>query len=109
MNVNERQFPEEIPNATSIYNATGIKHDLYEVASLLRHHVLENVDVSDLYWKQTYDMKLFGINKEYEFDLRGKSIYAKMKGVDEQGRILLDQGENEIKPYYSHEVKWILQ
>jgi BirA family biotin operon repressor/biotin-[acetyl-CoA-carboxylase] ligase len=109
INVNERQFPQDLPKATSIFIATGIKHDLYEVASVIRHYVIDMVDVSDLYWKQTYDASLFGLEKEYAFEKEGEIIHAKVKGVDEQGRIQLSPGNEQIESYYSHEIKWILE
>ena len=108
MNVNERQFPDGIPNAISLYNATGIKHDLYEVANEIRAQVLEQVDISDLYWKQAYDQCLFGKGKGFSFDQNGITFRAKVIGVDEQGRLLLNQGNNQTYAYYSHEIKWLM-
>ena len=108
MNVNERIFPEEIPNAVSLYMITGEQNDLYQIAQLVRHHVIESVDTPDLYWKQEYDELLYAKNEEREFLYEGNTIQGKILGVDEQGRILLGFGGGLTRSFYSHEIKWLM-
>lgn len=108
MNVNERIFPDNIPNPISLFMITGQQNDLYQMAQLVRQHVIETVDRPDLYWKQEYDECLFGKNEEKEFLYEGNSMKAKMLGVDEQGRILLSFGGSLTRSFYSHEIKWLI-
>jgi len=108
MNVNERIFPEEIPNPVSLFMITGQQNDLYEMAQLIRQHVIETVDTPDLYWKQEYDELLYAKNEEREFLYEGNTIKAKILGVDEQGRILLGFGGGLTRSFYSHEIKWLM-
>lgn len=108
MNVNERIFPEEIPNAVSLFMITGQQNDLYQIAQLVRHHVIDTVDTPDLYWKQEYDALLYAKNEEREFLYEGNPIKGKILGVDEQGRILLGFGGGMTRSFYSHEIKWLM-
>jgi BirA family biotin operon repressor/biotin-[acetyl-CoA-carboxylase] ligase len=108
MNINERIFPADIPNAISLFMVTGLQNDLYQMAQLVRQHVIETVDIPDLYWKQEYDDHLYGKNDEKEFIYEGNTMKAKMLGVDEQGRILLGFGGGLTRSFYSHEIKWLM-
>jgi BirA family transcriptional regulator, biotin operon repressor / biotin---[acetyl-CoA-carboxylase] ligase len=108
MNVNERIFPEDLPNPISLFMVTGEQNDLYQMAQLIRMQVIETVDIPDLYWKQEYDSHLFGLNQENEFDYQGGKIKAMMLGVDEQGRILLGFGGGHTRSFFSHEIKWLI-
>ena len=107
MNVNERIFPDSIPNPVSLFMITGEQNDLYQMAQLVRHHVMETVDIPDLYWKQEYDEHLYGRNEEKEFYYEGNTMKAQLLGVDEQGRILLGFGGGLTRSFYSHEIKWL--
>ena len=108
MNVNERIFPEDLPNPISLFMVTGEQVELYQVAQLIRMQVIETVDIPDLYWKQEYDSYIYGMNKENEFDYQGGKIKATMLGVDEQGRILLGFGGGLTRSFFSHEIKWLV-
>ncbi len=109
MNINERILPEEIPNAISLFMVTGERQDLYQMAQLIRTHVLETVDIPDLYWKQEYDTLIFGLNQENEFEYEGNKIKGKVLGVDEQGRLLLGFDGGLTRSFFSHEIKWLIR
>jgi BirA family transcriptional regulator, biotin operon repressor / biotin---[acetyl-CoA-carboxylase] ligase len=108
MNVNERIFPSDLPNPVSLFTVTGELHDLYQMAQLIRMHVLETVDISDLYWKQEYDSSLFGLHNDHEFDYQGGKIKGTVLGVDEQGRILLGFEGGLTRSFFTHELKWLI-
>jgi len=108
MNVNERIFPDDLPNPISLFMATGQQYDLYEMAQLIRMHVMETVENCDLYWKQEYDECIFGRHSIRKFDRLGQQIEGIVMGVDEQGRILLKIKDGSIQSFFSHEIKWIL-
>lgn len=108
MNVNERFFPEEIPNPISLFMVTGEQHDLYQVAELIRLQVMATVDVPDLYWKQEYDAHVLGMNQDNEFEYQGNILKATVLGVDEQGRILLGFGGSLTRSFFTHEIKWLV-
>jgi BirA family biotin operon repressor/biotin-[acetyl-CoA-carboxylase] ligase len=108
LNVNERIFPEELPNAISLFMATGQQHDLYQVAQLIRMQVLDTVDTPDLYWKQDYDVHLYGLNQEMTFTCAGNTLKGNVAGVDDQGRLLLEFGKGFTRSFFSHEIKWLM-
>ncbi|HJW30535.1 MAG TPA: hypothetical protein VJ508_14985, partial [Saprospiraceae bacterium] len=105
MNVNERNFSPDLPNPVSLYQITGQEHDLYQMASLIRHHVMEMVDIPDLYWKEDFDDHLYGLHQAFEFNHEGKMIRGTVEGVDEQGRLVLGLGDQKGL-FYAHEIKW---
>jgi len=109
MNVNERIFPDDIPNAISLFMATGMQVDLYQMASFIRMQVIETVDISDLYWKQDYDSMVYGLNAENEFEYQGNKMRGTVLGVDEQGRLLLGFGGGLTRSFFSHELKWLIK
>lgn len=108
LNVNETQFPPELPDAVSLYQLTGKHYDLLQGAGFIREEIMHIFKATPAGWKKMYDSCLFGVGHLFSFLEKGKTINATVLGVDEQGRIVLGTGENEIKAYYTHEIKWNL-
>ena len=107
MNVNEKSFPKDIPNAVSLFMLTGKENNIHSVADQLRTQLLYIVDESIENWKPEYDLLLYGLGKQNEFELEGKKVKAKILGVDPNGKIRLDFGHYTIRTFYSHEIKWL--
>lgn len=107
MNVNEKSFPKDIPNAVSLFLLTGQEYNVLSIADQLRMQLLSMVDESIESWKPEYDLLIYGLGKQHGFELDGKKVKAKILGVDPNGKIRLDFGHFTIKTYYSHEIKWL--
>jgi BirA family biotin operon repressor/biotin-[acetyl-CoA-carboxylase] ligase len=106
VNVNEHRFPDTLPNAISLYMVTHRQYDLDHVAKHIRKYVMETFESSATAWKAEYDQVLYGRDQTFVFDLQGDRVGAVMKGVDLDGKIILDTGDRAFISCYSHEVKW---
>ncbi len=107
MNVNEFQFPADLPNPVSLYLLTGKEYDIDAIAENLRNQILKLLDETHRNWKPEYDNLIYQKGKQNEFELNGQKISATILGVDDEGRLLLDMGDHLIKSYFSHEINWL--
>ena len=108
MNVNEKDFPSAISNAISLYQLTGSEYAPQQVALIIRDHVLDMLKVDSDDWKTHYDQYVFGKGNHFTFLSEGSGFEAEVMGVTMQGHLILKNGDNELKHYASHEVKWVV-
>lgn len=112
LNVNQEVFPDDLPNPTSISQATGMIHDRGDVQERLLQ------SLSQYYWqlqmrkftelKSKYESLLFGLRTQRQFEHQELSSFsASVLGVDDTGAIILDcQGEQHS--FQHGELKWII-
>ncbi len=106
MNVNESQFPSEIPNATSLFMNTGMSYEVEKIALILRQHMLTLLEKNKFDWKNEYDQSLFGLESLHAFQIGPDNVFAKAKGVSIQGHLILEMADGAIAHFGSHELKW---
>ena len=94
LNVNQLQFPESAPNATSLALATGAPFDLEAVAETIlvqierRYLQLKSGAVAVL--RDEYHEHLLGRGEERQFiDKHGRSLTGTIQGVSDDGRLIL--------------------
>lgn len=138
INVNETSFPPKLPNAISLRMINGKEFDIMEIAKSIREKIISLIEkdprgsaghrganFSDLNanniqmekfegqksdgqkLETQYSSRLFMKNKIAEFDQQGKTMHGEIIDVDDQGRLVLRIDE-QIKSYYTHEIKWII-
>ena len=107
MNINEKSFPKDIPNAVSLFMLSGKEYNILLIADQLRTQLLFTVDEPLEKWKPEYDQLIYGFGKQHEFELDAKKVKANILGVDANGKIRLDFGHYTINTFYSHEIKWL--
>lgn len=94
LNVNEKEFPDWIPNPTSLALLTGSEFSVEEVAARL-HAQLQNT-YSRLQpdgWEALnadYLGSLCRMNEWSRYEIGGREVEARIVGVDEYGRLLLE-------------------
>lgn len=94
LNVNEKEFPDWIPNPTSLALLTGSEFSVEEVAARL-HAQLQNT-YSRLQpdgWEALnadYLSSLCRMNEWSRYEIGGIAVEARIVGVDEYGRLLLE-------------------
>ena len=94
LNVNEKEFPDWIPNPTSLALLTGSEFSVEEVAARL-HAQLQNT-YSRLQpdgWEALnadYLSSLCRMNEWSRYEIGGGEVEARIVGVDEYGRLLLE-------------------
>ncbi len=106
MNVNESDFPPEIPNAISLTLGTGYFFEINEVAITLRQAVLDILEATPSDWKNEYDQSLFGLNAIHQFQNDQESFQAKVLGISLEGLLQLELMDGSIRSFASHELKW---
>ena len=95
LNVNETDFPDWVPNPTSLGLLTGETYDLAEVLHTLlaciehRYNALrDGADIS-----AEYLGLLLGRGEQRRYTYLGQPVTATIEGVDEYGRLLLTTDE----------------
>jgi BirA family biotin operon repressor/biotin-[acetyl-CoA-carboxylase] ligase len=94
LNVNQSSFPAGVEGATSLACVTGSEQDLERVleglhASLLsRYHELRGDAAAT---RRAYLARLDGLNEERRFLASGRAFRGAIRGVDEEGRLLVEE------------------
>lgn len=94
LNVNEIDFPKELPNPTSIALETGCSLDITDLMGQLLNACaalypqLENPNFAEL--EQEYLSHLFRRGEWAQFLIAGQHEEARIEGLDKYGRLLLE-------------------
>lgn len=106
MNINEPQFPPDIPNAISLFQATGVPHTIEKTATIIRQTVMAIMEENDPYWKSEYDGSLYGVNEKHSFQSDHGQLEATVQGVSLNGHLILKMPDRTIRSCATHELKW---
>ena len=108
LNVNEKIFPKEIPNAISLAILTNHNYGVEKVGRLIHASITAMLSHANQGWQQEYDSYLFGKEKLFDFDSQGHRFSASVEGVSNEGKLILRTTDDQIHSYYSHEVRWLI-
>lgn len=108
MNVNEKVFPDDLPNATSLFLLTKKEYDIKKLAEKVRLAVMHILDEISETWKTEYDDFIYGAGQIMSFEEKGELVAARVLGVDFDGRIILEKADGSRKSYFAHEIKWLI-
>lgn len=104
LNVNQTVFTNA-PRAISLKQITGESQDLEALlASFLK--TFENTYHNTEHLQERYLKHFYQLNKVMPFKINGSVISATIKGVHEDGRLLLNH-DHVTKAYDLKEVKWL--
>jgi BirA family biotin operon repressor/biotin-[acetyl-CoA-carboxylase] ligase len=103
LNLNQEEFPKDLPNPASIKQMTGIDLDPEQALSglcdalddrymQLKGHQVELLD-------RDYYAHLLGAGEWRMFLMKGTEAEARITGVDEFGRLLLEQTDGRVIPF----------
>lgn len=110
INVNETNFPEDIPNPTSLFIETGIRHDVDTLLSeylvlLQERRALLNTDyAAEL--RNDYMANLYRYNVPHCFVVRGQRIKGIIRDIDCFGRLILEHPNGSLHKYGFKEVAY---
>ncbi|MEO6132967.1 MAG: biotin--[acetyl-CoA-carboxylase] ligase [Saprospiraceae bacterium] len=107
MNVNEADFPPDLPNPVSLFILTGKKYEIFNIAKKLRDEVMKVIAEPVEEWKPQYDQLIYGLRKQNDFEWNGNKVKATILGVNDDGKLTLAINGQEGKSYFSHEIKWL--
>ncbi len=112
INVNQKKFPASIPNAISISMVAGISIEIKEVFKALVesftfwYKKLNSEDCSDI--SINYMLNLYRRTGYFPYLFKGNKIIAKITGLDEYGRLILESDSGEICCCDLKDVKFLL-
>jgi len=111
LNVNQTEFPEEIPNASSL--KLQVKKDfdldllLNEITNSIESYILDidKKNIDEL--RKEYIQNLYLYNKESLFlNVKNEKFTGKIIGVSEEGRLLVRLQNNEILDFGYKEIRF---
>jgi len=110
MNINEDSFPQDFPQATSLYLETGEIYDVQTVLKSLLIHLgeeLSRTDYDSLH--REYNTLLYRRGRlTYYRDATTREIFcATIEGVNPQGRLILATSTGEVRDYAFKEVVYL--
>lgn len=110
LNVNQKEFPEELPNPGSLALEAGREIDKYELFYLLLQNLdeyylrLQNGDFEKI--KQDFVINLLGYDSILKYETKDGQVFdAKILTVKETGELVLDTGE-ETKSFMHGQIKF---
>jgi BirA family biotin operon repressor/biotin-[acetyl-CoA-carboxylase] ligase len=112
LNVNQERFSDLIPNPVSVRNILGRPCDLKEVFHLLcnklekRYLQLKAGQAREL--KSDYLKSLYRYNETHTFEYGGQKFKAKIVGVGEDGKLVLEYGNNLTGRYDFKTIHFVL-
>jgi BirA family biotin operon repressor/biotin-[acetyl-CoA-carboxylase] ligase len=113
LNVNQSEFPKEIPNPTSLINEFQNELAIFEVISLLSARIefhylrLQRGNFKEL--TNDYLQNLYRLNLWATFsDEDGSQFEGKITGIEAQGKLLIQPRDESIKSFGFREISYII-
>lgn len=104
INLNQKEFPNSLPNPVSLRQIADLCYDSRETMLPLAEAIwnyyilLKNGHFGNI--NQQYEQSLFLLNQFHQFQLsEGWGISGKIKGVDEQGFLKLEDGNGKLHKF----------
>jgi BirA family transcriptional regulator, biotin operon repressor / biotin---[acetyl-CoA-carboxylase] ligase len=112
LNINQTRFAPDLPNPVSLIhilrNETVLKDALIALCSFLNSRYLELSQTDQVHADMEFGQNLLGFGQWRIFLCDGTQIEGKIKGVDNSGRLLVENQKGEIL-YFSHkEIEYLL-
>lgn len=128
LNLGQRAFPPEVPNATSLSLLTGHKYDPVEELPLLLGHILHQYSLATegegRHYKRTsaegrYLSLLYRRGEWHFFEempatdipsekRSGQRFRARILGIDNSARLMLEDERGIVRSFYFKEIKYII-
>ena len=112
INVNEEQFPKDIPHPTSLLLETG-KH--YDVEALLNEYLAVLQEYRPLLSKEheaelrnEYLSHLYRLNEQHPYIIHGQQITGTIRNIDRFGRLILEHTDGNSYAYGFKEVMYVI-
>ncbi len=111
LNINQENFPENIPNPVSLTQITKNKHNvqviLDEICNKLnsRYVSLKDGDYSGI--DSSYESRLYHRNDELGFITNEGPLKGKIKGVNKLGQLIIELPEGESREFSFKEIEFL--
>lgn len=112
MNLNQEKFVSNAPNPVSLKQITGNDYDIEEVARQIWEYLnvwyakIQEGDFNKI--DSAYFNQLFRVNEWALFAKQGESFEAKIIGIGEFGKLMLEDRNGYISEYMFKEVEFVI-
>lgn len=110
LNVNQTEFPDDLPNATSLYMSTGKTFEINALARQIGEHILATTlfPKSAQRMMENYNELLYRKGMMQQFEDNGCIREAKITGVNADGAIELRFADATRSESYHHgQINWV--
>ena len=112
INVNEKIFPDWIPNPTSLFLETGHRYDISTLmdeylAVLGERRPLLNLDHSAKL-REEYLSHLYRLNETHPYNISGQQITGIIRNIDRFGRLVLELPDGRQEAYGFKEIGYVI-
>lgn len=113
ININQRIFPQWVPNPTSTFLESHQELDLQETLQsilshiLSRYHQLQSLSLEDLH--RDYLSHLMGYNSVRNYYYQAHTIQAQITGVNPFGHLILHTPEGNELVCQMKEISWLFE
>jgi len=112
INLNQKEFPADIPNATSVLLSTGKESNLEKSVLALYSSIVEYLKKLDrkLYTeiKGSYLQSLYGLGVQLTFREKKGKFKGIIEGIDDTGELLIRDEDGKQRKYAFKEVEMIV-
>jgi BirA family biotin operon repressor/biotin-[acetyl-CoA-carboxylase] ligase len=114
LNVNQREFPADLPNPTSMIVERGAECDRREVLDCFLRHLegwyarLEAGERAAV--EESYRKRMYHLDQEHTYALAsGERFRATIRGVRPMGHLCLEHADGVVREYAFKEVEFVLK
>ena len=115
LNLNQTEFPPELVNPTSVLVSSGLRtvpeevlDDFLDIFSEYIPYLSDIEGINEI--KNKYVSRLFGlgVSREYHDCLRNVDFTGTIKGISEEGLLLMEMPDKTVTNYSFKEVSYII-
>ncbi len=112
VNINQKSFPQHIPNPVSLSNLSGISYDITEVLQAILQEIIRFYFALKQGRQEMinndYLNHLYGYEKTMTYIVNGQRFEAQISGVNQHGKLQLRNAGGNISEYGMKEVEMIV-
>lgn len=108
LNINQKQFPDSLPYATSLKIASGKEGDISELIHAIRNRIFENTAIARSVKEMMteYNAMLYRRGQLQKFGMNGESWMAQVTTVNNNGTLKVQTEDGKLHDYIHGQENW---